>query len=790
MQVCFAELAFRGWFPAWLAALMALAAVVSVALLYRREAGRIGTFPRAVMAFFRAAALCVLLFLLLRPTIVMDARGERPRPVVLLVDDSQSMTTRDIRANVLDRWRVALAFGAVSPEKPAPAILTSADLPAELPDRPSRLEVAVAALKNDKLRLLAKLAELGPLQPSSFGLRRIGKDPRDANWIASLAGKEPRTALVDATNDLLQRDENELPAAIVLVTDGRDNASERSFEDLARACARLKVPLHIYGVGSSSYGQLQVREASAPETLFVDDTVSVPVRYLVRGFKEGKVELVVKLNGQEVARKTVDLKEGDDLKEVLSFVPQQKDAQPGKQELTTTARVISSGENVEDGLTRSVRIVDRKVKVLVVDSTPRWDFKFLQRALLRDRRVVASFLLTEADPRTLKSGAPFVANFPATRPELFAYDLLILGDVPAGSLNPDQQLMVREFVAEGGGLIHIAGRNHGPASFVGTPLADALPVEFPVVKYAIDSGERPEPFLPELTPAGTRSTILSLTDDPLDNLRVWKTLPPIYWAYPVTKLKPASEAYLVHPKKTLADGKPMPLLAAHFYGKGYAIWVGFDETWRWRFNEADRYFGRFWSQTVYVAGVPRTLGTKLTQLSLDTADPQLGKVGQVYARLFAADLKPLAADRIEARLERLDAGPEEKDRSTPVDLKALPGQLGEYIATIPFNRVGRFALKIDNAGEPAALEYRVALPPDHELSPGGINEEELRKLAEATGGGFYREENLFKLVGAVVPQSTPFVQREEYLLWNKWALFLVIGLFVAEWFVRKFSSLS
>lgn len=786
----FADLAFRGWFPPWAAVALGVVAVVGVVALYRREAGRLPVLPRVAMAFFRAAALAAILFLALRPTLVTDVRGERPRPVAVLVDDSQSMLTRDPRVNVIDRWRAAVALNLVPPDKAVPAMPTSADLPADVPDRPTRLDLAKAALTNPALKLLDRLGKVGPLQPAAFGVRRSAKDPRDAEWVGSLAGREPRTALADAVSDLLRRDENELPAAVVLVTDGRENASARGLDDVARECGRVGVPVHVYGVGSSSFGQLQLRDAAVAETLFVDDTVSVPVRYRVRGYKDGKVDLALKLNGQEVARKTVDLREGEDLRDVLQFVPQQKDAQPGKQELVASVTVVAGPETVTDEITKSVRVVDQKVKVLVIDSTPRWDFKFLQRALLRDRRVVASFYLTEGDPRAMKAGPPFVPNFPETRPELFAYDLLVLGDIPAAALTGEQQQMVREFVAEGGGVIHLAGRNHGPASFVGTPLADVLPVEFPAVKYAIDSGDRPQAFHPELTPAGVRSPVLSLDDDPVENLRVWKSLPGVYWTYPVTKLKPAAEAFLVHPRATTADGKPVPIVAAHYYGKGYVVWVGTDETWRWRFNAADRYFARFWSQAVYIAGVPRTLGTKLTQLSLDTPDPLLGRAGQVYARLFTPDLRPLFADRVEARLERLDAGPDDKDRSRPVELRALPGHPGEYVATVPFNTVGRFALKVDNAGDAAALEYRVTLPPDHELAPGGMAEEELRKLADATGGKFYREEDLYRLAADVRPQTVAFTRREEILLWNRWAMLAVICLFAAEWVVRKLNSLS
>jgi uncharacterized membrane protein len=411
---------------------------------------------------------------------------------------------------------------------------------------------------------------------------------------------------------------------------------------------------------------------------------------------------------------------------------------------------------------------------------------------MRDRRVEPKFYLTDADPRAMKSGEPFIPAFPADRKDLFAYDLLIIGDFPAGSLTPEQQGYLREFVAEGGGLIHIAGRQHAPASFVGTPLADVLPVEVPVAKFPIDSGLRPTGYRPELTPTGLRSGVLSLADDPVESLRMWRKLPELYWFYPVTKLKPASEVYLTHPTQRTSDNKPMPLMAAHYYGKGYVVYLGFDETWRWRFNEADKLFSRFWSQVVYAAGSPRTLGTKVTQLSMDTSDPQLGKTGQVYARLFTAKLDPLTADRVEARLERLDAAAGDAEKSVPVELRALPGQPGEFVATVPFNRVGRFALKVKGAPEtePGSLEYRVTLPPEHEMAPGGLAEDDLRKLAEASGGKYYREEDLHTLAASITPKSSPFAQREEILLWNKWLMLWVIGLLSAEWFLRKFNSMS
>ena len=59
-----------------------------------------------------------------------------------------------------------------------------------------------------------------------------------------------------------------------------------------------------------------------------------------------------------------------------------------------------------------VRVADRKVKMLYVESNPRWEFKFMLQAFKRDRRVDPTFLLINGDRKAMESGPPFVANFP------------------------------------------------------------------------------------------------------------------------------------------------------------------------------------------------------------------------------------------------------------------------------------------------------------------------------------------------------------------------------------------
>ena len=102
-----------------------------------------------------------------------------------------------------------------------------------------------------------------------------------------------------------------------------------------------------------------------------------------------------------------------------------------------------------------------------------------------------------------------------------------VGDVPPRFFSLQQQEVLKEFVTEGGGLIHLAGRNHAPAGWAKTPLAEVMPVEFDAVpfqdamKLPSEAMPRPTPFFPVLTPAGMRSPLVSLEDDPLDNAALW-----------------------------------------------------------------------------------------------------------------------------------------------------------------------------------------------------------------------------------------------------------------------------
>ena len=789
-----AELTFRGVTLGWfvLLALIVLLGCAAAVFFYVLEKGTLRWFSRILLIGLRCGLLFLLLFLILRPILLVEFEGQRPQGVALLIDNSESMTQRDRRLTDADKARVAISMGKLPLETPLYDKMPT--LPEGLPTDPPRTEMVKNILAHPDLKLVKSLERYGPLRPYFFGL-----DVRDTtpdNLVTGFTAIEGRTALADSIVKILQFKDGDPPSAIVVITDGQDNASKFTLQEAALECKVKNVPLHIYGVGSAEGGLLQLKEVGAPETLFVDDAVVIPLRWRAQGFKKGTIEVTLKLGGKVVAERTFNLQTGEDLREAIAFMVPKDPEKRENQELVASIKYKSGGQTLmEDSLTRSLRVVDTKIKILYIEHSPRWEFKFLQPALSNrfKKRCDVDFILVNAAAEVAKSGPPYLPEFPKTKEKFFEakYNLIILGDVAATYFNKEQQEWIREFVQNRGGLIAMAGRQNMPSTYEGSPIAEVLPIEFKKEKFGLDSEVRTQEYHPTLTSEGQRTDWLALADTPEENMDVWqKKLLGFHWFYPVTKLRAAATPLIVNPRVKMGD-QDMPVLATHFYGKGQVMWLGTDETWRWRWNYQDKYFDRLWGQIIYQLGLPSMLGdgSKRTQMALDRSQAVYGaKPSEIYVRLLDKDFNPRKDAKVEAELVYLDAKPGE-ERSEKVVLNALAGRPGDYSVLIPNNRLGRRELHVKNP-DVNVFSYRVDPPAKHELEEAGLAEKALREAALLSGGRFYREEDLHQLSSSIELRTTKFTRRQEVVLWNPLALLLFVGLITAEWLVRKFSDLS
>jgi hypothetical protein len=803
------EPTFRGMPILWLVLVMlvVLAGMAGVLFFYFfLEKGTLGWIRRILLVLLRWGLLLFLLILILRPMVLIEFVGERPQGVALLLDASESMgpKLRDHRLTDEDKARVALAMNLLPLKTPLEARMS---IPPNTPKDPPRIDLVKAVLSHSELKLVDGLKKLGPLRTYYFGNDVRGLKENDESVKGILAGlkaEDSRTALADAIVKIVQSKDVDPPAAIVVMTDGQDNASKFTLQDAAEECRRARIPLHIYGVGSAEGGQLQLKEIGSPAgTLFVEDHVNIPLRWRAQGFKKGTVEITLTLGGVPVGKKDVQFQTGEDLRDSIDFIVPKDPEKRETQDLVATIKYRADGQTFEDRMTRTVRVVDTKIRILYVEHGPRWEFKFLQPALANrfKKRCEVDFILINAAPEVAKGGPPYLPKFYDTREKFLEakYNVIILGDVAPSEtgkgLTKEQQEWIKEFVENRGGLIVMAGRQNMPSKYdEKSPIAEILPVEYKKENFTVEVDKATQEYMPTLTDAGQRTDWLSLGDTPEENLEVWeKKLVGFHWFYPVTKLKPAATSLIANPRVKMGEGptaQPMPILATHLYGKGRVVWLGTDETWRWRWNYQDKYFDRFWGQLIYQLGSSGLLGdgAERTQIALNRSQAVVGTQSTIHVTLLDKDFNPRKDPKVEAELEFVDAKPGE-ERRTPITLNLSAGGRGEYTALIPHQRPGRFELHVKNP-EVNTFSFRVDLPPKHELEQAGLAERPLRDAAQLSGGRFYREEDLSQLVSSLEPRSKEFTRRQEVLVWNPLAILIFLFLITLEWVVRKFSDLS
>lgn len=803
VRIAGATLAFRGGLgTGWFVVLLLLFAALAV-WTYRSAAPAVAPWKRHLLAALRIGFLALLLALLLRPVLAFTVEGSIRRALAILIDGSASMQIKDPRVDDQDRKRAAIARNALDPKAGLKQPLERSR--AREFEQIARLDLVRAALQNPRLDLLPRLDHEFDLSAFSFGQgvaelssTRTEPDssrPREKrrasiesfDWTERLEAKASSTALGDAIRETLNRKRGQPLAGIVLVTDGVNNAGAHPRDAAAQARAE-GVPLYIYGVGITSPRDIILQNLFAPDVTFVKDEVPVTVRVRAQGLAGETAELTLQLDDETVATRTVTFGTDDEQVIPLKFTPQRLG------DFALTASIAPrADETVSDNNSRTQRlkVIDARIKVLLVDQSPRWEFKYLQMMLLRDRRVDLKCVLVEGDKNLSRTpDSPYLAEFPARRDDLFRYDLVILGDLDPKVLGAQHQENLNKLVSEfGGALVVLAGKRFMPSAYRRSALEKLLPVEFdaPALDTRIDP-VADKPIKLQLTAAGRASPMLRLSDKDAENAQLWSELPPIYWVARVNRAKPAAEVLLVDPDpaKETRSGK-MPVMAAQQYGLGQVLFVGSDNFWRWRKNAGDFFHTAIWGQISQRISIQRLLGvSRRTQLSTDRQNYMTGDRVSVYARLYTG----VGFDPVDQPLVKgyyaLKNG---RGPRSEVLLRPVPEQPAMYRGEFIAPAAGTYGFSVENDPQ-TEIDFNVA-EPKFEFGETAMNEPLLKELARNTGGEYFREETLHTLPETIRSKTERVQSPLEVELWSSPLYFLLLlAVVTAEWVLRKLSYLK
>lgn len=784
-------LSFEGIDPGWaLIGWLALAAILWWS--HARLLPAVSRVKRTGLVALRLLFAAVLLFVAARPVLVTTIMEKVRQTLLVLVDDSASMDLADLRSSNEDRARALIAAGKLAPEADI-----SQPVPASATARPTRREVLREVAANPKLDLWRRLDERAELTFVRFGGDAVEATAtagdgaaRAKDFFKALSATDQTTALGESLRQVLDRHRGEPLAGVLVMTDGANNRGLAPAE--AAAIARADgVPLFLYGVGVTEPRDVKVISADAPRLAFLNERVNVRVVLSADGFGGQSAQVVLRRAGEvrPLVDQAVMLPEHGTVEAVLSFSPDKV----GELTLEAAALPLPGEAGVENNATTvRMRVVDNRVKVFMIEQEPRWDWRYLVDFIQDDRRLALKCVLLDGDP-SLQAlpNTPFLPALPEGRAELYGYDVILLGDVDPARLGAARMQAIRDWVDQaGGGLVFLAGPNHNPFRYVGTPLEALLPVVPAVATPEVIAARRAKPVKLALTAAGARSPLLRLAERDEDNAAIWRAFEGVRWTARVARARPGAEVLLVDPSSE-RPGQPgaMPVLARQRFGRGEVIYVGFNETYRWRSDIGGKHYAKIWGQMFQALSLERLSGaSKQVQLRVDRPEYQLGERVVISGRLYQADFRPFVADVVPARAEFSPAGATEPVRQE-IALRPVPDEAGGYRAEFAPSAPGHY--QFFTLFDPTAKVEFDVVAPRLEQADAAMNLGVLKAMADAAGGRVLREENLHELPRLLDDRSGRITSLKRIeLAYSPVLLALLLFLACAEWLVRRLNRLK
>ena len=715
-----------------------------------------------ILISIRIAVIGLLVLAMLRPARVSSEQQSQSATLVLLYDQSRSMSIKDLEGN-RSRWQhLTRVLQNVQPE--LDSLSEILDVPIYSFDR----ELSSASQHPSDLRL--------PVKPT---------------------GEE--TDLAIALRDVLQAEAGKRLAGVVLFSDGSQRVAQPrlGLQQAVRDLTRTQVPLYTVAFGKPR-DQSQARDVAIEQlrdqyTVFVKNELEIRGAIRVQGYVNRPIPIKVDVVGPTDARRMTlgpyiarATEDGERVAFQFAFVPDiagaytlKVYAEPQEGELVVSNNEMNVYVNVLDG---GIRILYLEGNLLGPEQ------QVLRRSLAQSPDIELYY--RPIDPRRS-------ASWPIDlRPEMEGrpFDVLLIGDVDASALGDQNLKWIADLVVEQGrGLMMIGGVNtFGPGGYRGTPLDVVLPIElgqFNRQEFGADKAVRADVHLPDpvqMVPTPNRPHFVTQLSSSDQNRDAW------------LKLKPLQGANRFFGLRTNAirmaestDGEP--LLVGREFAPGRVLVFAGDTTHRWyRWGQQEAH-KRFWRQAMlWLANkdelLRRDVWIQLDRRRFRPGEPIVfrggarSETGEVLPDVtFSAELESKGEASTAAKISMAESGDEWIGQTD------APSTAGEYILRL-------VATQDDVEVGKAVARFQVEQV-DLELADPAANPQRLAMLAEMTkqaGGRVVPPEQLNDFIKEI-RERPPETKLEVQSKWrfgdtsaDTWPFFAIfVGLMASDWYLRK-----
>lgn len=752
---------YLGWPHAWWwIALGALFLFVFGLLWWRLTVRDVSRRKAALLGALRAGAFVLLVLYLLEPYLRLHEESERTPRVAVWVDASRSM-----------------------------------GYPASFGSRTTRYEAALDAAREVSKALGGKGVQV---EMRAFGEKALDGKPPASD--ALLRGPTDLSAPIAASSGC---------RAVVLLTDGRHNASSDAEKEAERA-RKKGVGIYAVPVGRDLLN-VSIRDVRVKRRVGLATILDI----------EAEVDVSLAQGAPRGSRADTELVLEDEDGNVLKRVPVEADPREGPEGRPVGARAYRMEVEVKrPGLRRfmlkalplkgevtesdnsapfAVTVTKRPLKVLYMEGSEYrrpdrklWEHQYLEQALEEDPDTEVTVLLRDEIPECRALGVGWVKHvengYPRARRELFQYDVIVSSDIDIDYFSDEQLKWTVEFVAEhGGGFAMVGGWTaFGPGGYDNSVMDKMLPVD---MLGRFEHYVENEEFHWELSSDAWNHPIMRIDTDPERNRVVWELMPPFFGHNRIERAKPAAVVLATHPTDRNIYG-PAVILAVQEFGKGRSLALTTDTTAGWgeQFEDEwgeegdNRYFRRFWRNVVkWLAAYRFTAPERHILISTDRAFYRTGETVKLSVEVRDENFAPGGA------VKRVDVeAVKPSGESVGVPLVRLAD--GNYEGSFTATDAGEVSL----AGEVllndgGAETDRLVLPVKEEdiESIDCVTDASFLERLAGTGNvyGIERIEDLASRITGLPEMVAAFSDIEFMHSWL--VLACALGLLFGEWGLRK-----
>lgn len=721
--------------PVWL--LFLLIAAVGAGLFWnmRQRHGLLNTARSTAIWLAQTALIALLLFMIWHPAISVARLRPQQNVIAVLVDHSRSMGIAD--------------------------------------DGKTRLQNAEDVLDNQLLPDLSKRFQVR--------LYEFGRDAVRIDQARNLTADDNATRIGDSLKHIASEAGTMPLGAIVLLTDGGDNTGGIDRDTISQL-RQLRVPVDTVGFGPDHFNKdIEIVDVSTPARALPQSKLSARVAIRQHGYAGSHVKLIVRENDHPIAQQDVVLRPDAEQSETILF-----NAGPaGAHSFQIGIEPQPDEENKQNNaVVRLINVGEKKMRILYFEGEPRWEFKFIRRAVEDDPSVEIFTVLRTTQNKTYRQSTTGVVDahelengFPTKPEDLFRYDGLIIGSVEASYFSTEQQAMIRDFAdRRGGGVLFLAGRfTLSDGAYAKTPMAEMMPLRLlPDKTWSRDFATA------TLTDAGKESVITRIEEDRNLNIARWLKMPQIANYAEMGSPKPGAEVLM---NVAEPGHRPTPLLAIQNYGHGRVGVFATAGSWRWKMlqDHTDRSHAMFWQQLLRWM-VNETPGQVLSS----TPHQVLADDTQVPLRVSVRDktYETVSGATVQTTVVRPDGS------SDVVELKPDPLEPGSYEGEYTADKPGTYV------AETTARQDKTELGRDTitfrredgvaENFGAAQNRDLLEKLSSDTNGNYYTPGNAKKLSGEVAVSEAGITAHDNLDIWDMPILFLLVILIRGgEWLLRR-----